>query len=74
LSIDLTTAQTNLNAWIAADAALATSQSYRIEVDGSTRMLTRADGKVIAERIAYWRREVQRLSAPTRRRMRTIVN
>jgi len=55
----LAEAQAHLALWLAADSAVATGQSYTI----GTRSLTRANSKEIAERIAYWRREVDRLES-----------
>lgn len=40
--------------WLKAEEALATSQSYTIQTDGSSRTLTRADLKQVGERVSYW--------------------
>lgn len=56
--IDLTQAETALAAWIAADAAVATGQSYSI----AGRSLTRANAKEIRENIDYWDAKVKKLS------------
>lgn len=47
-------AQAMLDLWLAAEEALATSQSYTIQTDGSSRTLTRADLKQVGERVSYW--------------------
>lgn len=57
----LTEARANLAQWLAAEAAVAQAQEYTI---GGMR-LTRADARTIAERIAYWRREVVLLERGT---------
>lgn len=51
-------AKQHLQTWLEADAACATGQSYKI----GTRSLTRANVSEIAERIRFWRREVEKLS------------
>lgn len=60
-AIDLETAKTMLDLWIAAEKAVASSQEYRI----GQKSLTRADAKVITDKINYWRREVSRLESGT---------
>ena len=55
----LAEARQHLGAWLEADAAVATGQSYSI----GTRSLTRADAACIAERIAFWRRIVEQLES-----------
>lgn len=50
-------AKTSLALWLEAEAAVATGQSYKI----GTRSLTRADLSQIADRIKFWRNEVERL-------------
>lgn len=62
------TAQTHLDAWLAANLALATSQSYKV----GTRSLTRADGAEVQRQIAYWTNEVQRLKSGRGRGARVI--
>lgn len=59
--ITLAQAQTHLDAWLAADVAVATGQSYQI----GGRSLTRADAKEIRANIDYWEGKVQRLSRST---------
>ncbi len=74
--ITLAIAEAKLTMWLAAEEALATSQSYEIEVEGNRRQLTRADLAQVAKRIDYWNTWVTRLSgqASGRSRSRTIVN
>lgn len=69
--ITLAQAQAQLDAWIAADAAVAQGQSYEI----SGRKLTRADAGEVTAKIEYWNAKVQQLSnsASGRTRARTIV-
>lgn len=74
--ITLAQAEAKLAVWLAAEEALATSQSYEIEVEGNRRQLTRADLAQVAKRIDYWNGWVNRLTAQAtgRGRSRTIVN
>ena len=57
--ITLDEAKETLALWLQAERAVATGQSYKI----GTRSLTRANLSDIADRINYWRREVERLEA-----------
>jgi hypothetical protein len=68
--ITLTTAQAQLDLWVAADAAVSRKQSYRI----ADRQLTYADAADITAKIEYWSAKVQALSmrASGRSRARTI--
>ena len=50
MPLTLSDAQTQLTAWLAADAAVATGQSYTI----NGRSLTRADAAMITDKIQYW--------------------
>ncbi len=52
--ITIEKAQAMVDLWVAAEEAIATSQSYTIQTDGSSRTLTRADLKEVGERLAYW--------------------
>lgn len=74
--ITLADAEAKLTLWLAAEEVLATSQSYTISTDGSSRTLTRADLAEIAKRIDYWNSKVQQLtrSAAGRGRSRYLVN
>lgn len=62
VGITLAQAQAKLDMWLAAEEALATSQSYEIEVEGNRRQLTRADLGAIAKRITFWNNKVVALS------------
>lgn len=72
----LSEAQAQLAAWEAASLALASSKSYSIEVDGSSRTLTRSDAAEVTRMLAYWRAEVARLGrgGSGRSRSRYVVN
>jgi len=59
----LAEAQEKLALWMAADDALATAQSYEIDIGGNRRRLTRADAAEIQDKIKFWRTEVERLSS-----------
>lgn len=54
MALTLTQAQTALDAWIAADLAVAKGQSYTM----NGRSLTLANAKEIREQIQYWERRV----------------
>ena len=56
--ITLTQAQTELDNWIAADAAVASSQSYSI----AGRSLSRVNASEIRANIDYWEAKVQMLT------------
>jgi len=56
--ITLAQAEAQLSVWLAADAAVATSQSY----DMGGRSLTRANAKEIRENIVFWDMQVKRLT------------
>lgn len=56
--ITLEQAQAKLDAWLAADDAVAKGQAYSV----GGRSFTRADAAVIRENIDYWERKVARLS------------
>jgi len=62
MAITLAQAQAQLDAWLAASLAVATSQSYRI----GTRTLTRADAGEIRRNIAHWERKVAALESGRR--------
>lgn len=65
--ITLAAAQAQLDLWLAADAAVASGQSYSIK----DRSLTRADAGEITQKIEYWNGWVQKLSRASRGRGRT---
>ena len=54
MALTLLQAQTALDAWIAADLAVAKGQSYSM----NGRSLTLANAKEIREQIQYWERRV----------------
>jgi len=56
--ITLAQAEVQLALWLAADAAVATGQSYTI----SGRSLTRANAREIRENITYWDKQIKRLT------------
>ena len=58
MRITTTQAQTALDAWIAADLAVAKGQSYSM----NGRSLTLANAKEIREQIQYWERRVLTLN------------
>lgn len=55
MALTLSQAQTALDAWIAADLAVAKGQSYSM----NGRSLTLANTREIREQIQYWERRVQ---------------
>ena len=59
MTITTTTAQTALDAWIAADLAVAKGQSYSM----NGRSLTLANVKEIREQIQYWERRLAALQS-----------
>ena len=61
--ITLQQAQEQLDLWMAASTAVASSQSY--EIGG--RKLTRADAATIRDNIEFWETKVQRLASGGRR-------
>lgn len=71
--ITLADAEAHLATWLAAETAIATSQSYTITSGESTRTLTRADLSKVREQIEYWQKWVDRLSPTNRRRTRYVV-
>lgn len=64
----LADAQAHLDAWLAADLAVASGQAYTI----GSRSLTRANSAEIAKQIAYWSAEVTRLEAGRGRGLRVL--
>lgn len=74
--ITLAQAEAQLASWLAADTALATSQSYTINTTNGTRSLTRADAAEVRENIKFWDERVKALAgtaANGRRRVRYPV-
>ena len=77
--MDLTTAQTHLDAWLAADIAVSNNQEYEIETGGSRRRLKRSDAQKIRENIDYWQGWVNKLTLAATGgnggiRMKLVVN
>lgn len=70
--ITLVQAQAQLDAWIAASLAVASSQSYSI----AGRSLSRANASEINDQIIFWENKVKVLTAGAsgRRRTRYVVN
>ena len=56
--ITLTEAEEQLREWLAASKAVTKAQSYTV----AGKSQTKADAKVIRDNIAYWNKEVKRLS------------
>jgi hypothetical protein len=74
--ITLAQAQTQLTAWLAADAAVATGQQYEIDTGNGRRMLRRADALEIRNNVKFWDDKVRALTpaaAGGRRRIRYVV-
>lgn len=65
INMDLETAKKYLQAWLEAELAVSTGQSYRI----GTRQITRANLSEIRQQINYWRKEVARLEGKGIRRV-----
>jgi Family of unknown function (DUF6148) len=65
--ITLAQAQSQLDAWLAASLAVASSQSYSI----AGRSLTRADARTINDMVTKWQNEVNRLTRANSGRSRT---
>lgn len=71
MSWTLQTARSRLNAWLEAELAVSTGQSYRL----GSKQLTRANLSDIREQIQFWRSEVARLergNRPGARVMRVV--
>lgn len=63
VGLTLEKANEHLNAWLDAEMAVSTGQSYKI----GSRELKRADLKEIRESIKFWQGKVQLLTTPGRR-------
>lgn len=66
---NLETAREHLNAWLQAELAVSTGQSYKI----GSRQLQRADLPEIRKQIQFWKKEVQALEGKPRRRVTRVV-
>lgn len=74
--ITLEQAQAHLDAWLAAELAVASSQSYTIDTGNGSRSLTRADAAEISKMVTIWDQRVKSLTPVAgggRRRVRYIV-
>ncbi len=66
-NVDLSTAQTYLSTWIAAQVGLASNASYTLSFpNGTSRTVTRADEQTIRNQITYWQRVTNSLDANAR--------
>ena len=52
-------AQQQLDVWLAANIAVASGQSYKIDMGGTSRQLTRVNSKEILEQIKFWTRQAE---------------
>ena len=68
-AITLEQAKQHLQAWLNAELAVSTGQSYQI----GSRQLQRASLPEIRKQINYWRSEVARLDGRGRRRVMRVV-
>lgn len=64
--IDITTARTHLAAWLEAELAVTTNQSYTI----GSRSLTRANLAEIREQIKFWENKIAQLENLEKRKGR----
>ena len=69
MSISAQTAQAHLDAWLQAELKLAEAQEYELETPSGRRKVRRADLKLVANQIAYWRRQVTLLGRGPRSRV-----
>jgi hypothetical protein len=67
--IDLTTAKAHLAAWLEAELAVTTNQSYTI----GSRSLTRANLSEIREQIKFWENKVSQLENLEKRKGRNRI-
>lgn len=67
--ITLETAQTHLDAWLQAELATSTGQSYQI----GSRQLTRANLAEIRQQVIFWERKVKALSGKGKRRVFGVI-
>jgi hypothetical protein len=72
--ITLAQAQEQLALWLEASKAVASSQSYTIATESSSRTLTRAEAKEIREQITFWDAKVKRLSQGWLNTYKVILN
>jgi hypothetical protein len=67
--IDITTARTHLAAWLEAEIAVTTNQSYTI----GSRSLTRANLSEIREQIKFWENKISELENIDKRKGRNRI-
>lgn len=67
--MDLATAQGHLDGWLTVEAALRTGQSYQLPEVG----ITRVDARTVLQRIQYWQRVVDSLTASAAGVTKTIT-
>lgn len=72
--VTLEVAQQQLDAWLAANLALASAQSYQISTPSGSRSITRADSAEVLRQIEYWQNHVEALSSKARRPRFSRVN
>ncbi|CDX01290.1 Hypothetical protein DPCES_1403 [Desulfitobacterium hafniense] len=65
----LETAKAHLQAWLDAELAISTGQSYRI----GSRQLERANLAEVRKQIAFWSNEVAKLEGKKSRRVMRVV-
>ena len=65
----LETAKAHLQAWLDAELAISTGQSYRI----GSRQLERANLAEVRKQIAFWSNEVAKLESKKSRRVMRVV-
>ena len=70
MSITTTTAQTALDAWVAADLAVAKGQSYSM----NGRSLTMSNAKEIREHIQYWERRLATLQSTNQNQQAALAD
>jgi len=70
MALTLTQAQTALDAWIAADLAVAKGQSYSM----NGRTLTLSNVKEVREQIQYWERRVATLQSANQNQQATLAD
>ena len=71
--ITLADARTQLATWLAADAAVAAGQSYRMVTGSGERQVTRTDAAEITRKINYWQTQVNRLTTGGGCRVRGVT-
>jgi hypothetical protein len=70
MAVTLTHAKAALDAWLAADLAVAKGQSYSM----NGRSLTLANSREIREQIQYWERRVAALESATQNQQAALAD